>query len=40
VQASGAGATDLGWQMVQGMEPGWRQSLERLAVVAGEMSPG
>jgi uncharacterized protein YndB with AHSA1/START domain len=37
VQASGAGATDLGWQMVQGMEPGWRQSLERLAGLAGEV---
>ena len=37
VQASGAGATDLGWQMVQGMEPGWRQSLERLARLAGEV---
>jgi uncharacterized protein YndB with AHSA1/START domain len=30
VQASAVGLVDVGWQMLQGMEAGWRQSLERL----------
>jgi uncharacterized protein YndB with AHSA1/START domain len=31
VQASAAGLVDVGWQMLEGMEAGWTQSLERLA---------
>jgi uncharacterized protein YndB with AHSA1/START domain len=31
VQASAVGLVDVGWQMLQGMEAGWTQSLERLA---------
>lgn len=30
VQASAVGLVDVGWQMLQGMEAGWTQSLERL----------
>jgi uncharacterized protein YndB with AHSA1/START domain len=31
VQASAVGVVDVGWQMLEGMEAGWTQSLERLA---------
>lgn len=31
VQASAVGLVDVGWQMLEGMEAGWMQSLERLA---------
>ena len=31
VHASAVGLVDVGWQMLEGMEAGWTQSLERLA---------
>lgn len=31
VHASAVGIADIGWQMLQGMNEGWSQSLERLA---------
>ncbi|MDQ2954733.1 MAG: SRPBCC domain-containing protein, partial [Pseudomonadota bacterium] len=36
VHASAVGLVDVGWQMLEGMQAGWTQSLERLGeLVAG-----
>jgi uncharacterized protein YndB with AHSA1/START domain len=39
VQASAVGLVDIGWQMLEGMEAGWTQSLERLAELVARGNP-
>ena len=39
VQTSAIGVVDIGWKMIEGMEQGWTQSLERLSALLAKARP-